>query len=92
MNIKKRNWAFVLYPESAPADWLERLQATGLPGAISPLHDKTLTPQAFPKNRIIMLYCAMQVQLAIMWLSRLLIVLTSLFRKRWSRSRGIIVI
>lgn len=22
-NIKKRNWAFVLYPESAPADWRE---------------------------------------------------------------------
>ena len=25
-NIKKRNWAFVLYPESAPADWEEQLQ------------------------------------------------------------------
>lgn len=25
-NIKKRNWAFVLYPESAPADWREQLQ------------------------------------------------------------------
>lgn len=29
-NIKKRNWAFVLYPESAPADWREQLQKTGL--------------------------------------------------------------
>lgn len=50
MNIKKRNWAFVLYPESAPADWLERLQATGLPGAISPLHDKDIDPTGEPKK------------------------------------------
>lgn len=41
---KKRNWAFVLYPESAPADWLERLQNTGLQCAISPLHDKDVDP------------------------------------------------
>lgn len=39
-NIKKRNWAFVLYPESAPSDWQELLKKTGLPAAISPLHDK----------------------------------------------------
>lgn len=40
--VKKRNWAFVLYPESAPENWVERLQETGLPIAISPLHDKDL--------------------------------------------------
>lgn len=43
-NIKKRNWAFVLYPESAPADWREQLQKTGLQCAISPLHDKDMNP------------------------------------------------
>lgn len=43
-NVKKRNWAFVLYPESAPSDWKERLQATGLPIAISPLHDRDIDP------------------------------------------------
>lgn len=37
--VKKRNWSFLLYPESAPADWLEQLKTTGLPVAISPLHD-----------------------------------------------------
>lgn len=42
--IKKRNWAFVLYPESAPADWRERLEATGLPIAISPLHEFDTDP------------------------------------------------
>lgn len=38
--IKKRYWAMVLYPESAPCTWREDLQRTGLPCAISPLHDK----------------------------------------------------
>jgi hypothetical protein len=36
---KKRNWACVLYPESAPEGWREILQQTGLQCAISPLHD-----------------------------------------------------
>lgn len=40
--VKKRNWAFVLYPESAPEDWRDKLQLTGLQIAISPLHDKDL--------------------------------------------------
>src|SRR5699024_12578625 len=30
-DVKKRNWWFVLYPESAPPDWRDRLRATGLP-------------------------------------------------------------
>lgn len=41
-DVKKRNWWFVLYPESAPPDWRDRLRATGLPIAISPLHDKDM--------------------------------------------------
>lgn len=43
-NVKKRNWAFVLYPESAPYNWLEILQQTGLQCVISPLHDKDIDP------------------------------------------------
>lgn len=43
-NVKKRNWAFILYPESAPSDWKEILQSTGLQCAISPLHDKDIDP------------------------------------------------
>jgi hypothetical protein len=38
-NVKKRNWTFVLYPDSAPSDWQDILQKTGLQCAISPLHD-----------------------------------------------------
>lgn len=49
-SIKKRNWAFVLYPESAPSDWKDRLQSTGLPFVVSPLHDKDLDPTGEPKK------------------------------------------
>lgn len=42
--VKKRHWAFIVYPDSAPPDWIERLQQTGLPCAISPLHDKDINP------------------------------------------------
>lgn len=38
-NTKKRNWAFILYPESAPEDWFDLLQKTGLQGVVSPLHN-----------------------------------------------------
>ena len=39
---KKRNWAFILYPESAPKDWRDQLVKTGLPICISPLHNKDI--------------------------------------------------
>ena len=57
-SIKKRNWAFFVYPTkeqldavgsaydgsdgygSAPDDWIQQLQLSGLQYAISPLHDK----------------------------------------------------
>ena len=41
---KKRYWAFVLYPESAPSNWRDLLQSTGIQCAISPLHDKDVNP------------------------------------------------
>lgn len=49
-SIKKRNWAFVLYPESAPENWKEMLQLTGLECVISPLHDKDTNPTGEPKK------------------------------------------
>ena len=39
-NVKKRHWAMVVYPESLPEDWIDRLERTGLPMAISPIHDR----------------------------------------------------
>lgn len=48
--IKGRNWAFVAYPESMPENWFELLQATGLPIAVSPLHDKDTNPDGTIKK------------------------------------------
>lgn len=58
-NVKKRNWAFVLYPESAPEDWREQLQKMGLQCAVSPLHDKDLDPTGEfkkPHYHVILVY------------------------------------
>lgn len=49
-NVKKRNWAFVVYPESAPSDWREQLRLSGVQCAISPLHDKDLNATGEPKK------------------------------------------
>lgn len=37
---KARHFTFLIYPDSAPDDWKQKLQETDLPIAISPLHDK----------------------------------------------------
>lgn len=50
MDIKKRNWGFVLYPESAPEDWRDILQLKGLAFAVSPLHDKDVNPTGEDKK------------------------------------------
>lgn len=58
-NVKKRNWAMVLYPDSAPSDWKDILQRTGLQCAISPLHDKDINADNTPKKphyHIILIY------------------------------------
>jgi len=39
---KSRYWSIVVYPESAPPDWRDKLRQTMLPCAISPLHDRDL--------------------------------------------------
>ena len=58
-NVKKSKWAFVLYPESAPSNWRDLLQETGLQIAISPLHDKDVNPDNTlkkPHYHIILVY------------------------------------
>lgn len=49
-NVKKRYWAAVLYPESAPENWKEQLSLSGLSVAISPLHDKDIDATGEPKK------------------------------------------
>lgn len=50
MAIKGRNWAFVMYPESMPENWKDILIETGLPFAISPLHDQDFEPTGEKKK------------------------------------------
>lgn len=42
MPDKSRYFTFLVYPESAPEGWIDKLEETGFPMAISPLHDKDL--------------------------------------------------
>ena len=48
--ITGRSWAFVIYPESMPENYEEIIIETGLPFAMSPLHDKDLDPTGEPKK------------------------------------------
>lgn len=49
-NDKNRNWTFLVYPDSAPSDWFTILQDTGLPFAVSPLHDNDFNPTGEQKK------------------------------------------
>lgn len=50
MNNKSRHWTFIVYPESVNPNWIDFLIETGLPFAISPLHDKDLNPDGTKKK------------------------------------------
>lgn len=50
INIKKRNWGAVIYPDSAPNDWKEILKLKGITFAVSPLHDKDIDPTGEKKK------------------------------------------
>lgn len=50
MKEKNRNWTFLVYPDSAPKNWFEILQDTGLPFAVSPLHDRDFNPTGDQKK------------------------------------------
>ena len=43
-NERIRNFATLVYPESAPADWLDRLDSYHVAYLVSPLHDKDTNP------------------------------------------------
>lgn len=50
MTKKGRFWAFVMYPDSMPSNYEDIITSTGLPFAISPLHDKDIDPTGEPKK------------------------------------------
>lgn len=41
---RTRNYAFLVYPESAPPNWMEILSDAHCPAFVSPLHDKDVNP------------------------------------------------
>lgn len=45
-----RNFATVVYPESAPADWLTVLDSLHVPAFVSPLHDADVNADNTPKK------------------------------------------
>lgn len=58
---KARYFTFLLYPESIPKDWELQLELTGIPMAISPLHDKdksNVEGQEYKKPHYHVLYVA----------------------------------
>lgn len=48
--VRARTWATIVYPESAPLDWQERLGEQCIPCFVSPLHDKDINPTGEPKK------------------------------------------
>ena len=47
---RARNFATVVYPESAPDEWQSKLAECFVPSFISPLHDKDVNPTGEPKK------------------------------------------
>lgn len=48
--VKGKYWCFVLYPESAPENWREVLNRSGLAWAVSPLHECDLNADGSKKK------------------------------------------
>lgn len=49
-DLKARAWTIVVYPDSAPENWLELVEELAIPCAISPLHDKDVNATGEPKK------------------------------------------
>lgn len=47
---RSRLWATVVYPESAPENWIDILRDKMVPCFVSPLHDKDLNADGSPKK------------------------------------------
>lgn len=47
---RARHFTFIVYPESAPANWREIIDGNHVSWAASPLHDKDVDPDGSPKK------------------------------------------
>lgn len=48
--VRTRNFATIVYPESAPENWQDTLQEEHIPAFISPIHDKDILDNGQPKK------------------------------------------
>lgn len=48
---RKRNYACMVYPESAPVDWIEILRDKHIPAFVSPLHDQDIFTKGPEKGK-----------------------------------------
>lgn len=48
LDNRTRNYACVVYPDSAPSDWLDIIAESKIPVMVSPLHDKDINPSRLP--------------------------------------------
>lgn len=56
---RTRNYGTIVYPESAPADWMEILAECCIPCFVSPLHDKDILPDGTfkkPHYHVMLMY------------------------------------
>ena len=66
--IRFRTWTAIVYPESAPADWMTKLEELCVPSFVSPLHDKDIDGDGNPKTphwHIMLMFSGMQSQDAV---------------------------
>lgn len=49
-STRTRNYATMVYPESAPENWAEILEGQNIPALVSPLHDKDINVDGEPKK------------------------------------------
>ena len=59
---RTRNYATVVYPESAPENWQQILEEEFVPAFISPLHNQDINLREKQKNHITMLSSCLIVQ------------------------------
>ena len=50
VDTRTRNYASIVYPESAPSDWKEILSRHFVPAFVSPLHENDVNPTGEPKK------------------------------------------
>lgn len=49
-NLRNRNYATIVYPDSAPVNWMQILEDMHIPALISPIHDLDVAPDGTLKK------------------------------------------